>query len=70
MINNNILEAKLTKPNSFFGVTIQKGNLNIIFNYYPALWEHYIEVIAVFVFLLMLGFDTVCCLKDLDFVFF
>jgi hypothetical protein len=57
MINNNILEAKLTKPNSFFGVTIQKGNLNIIFNYYPALLEHYIEVIAVFVFLLMLGFD-------------
>ena len=32
-----ILEAKLTKPNSFFGVTIQKGNLHIIFNYYPAL---------------------------------
>jgi type IV secretory pathway VirB3-like protein len=57
MINNKILEAKLTKPNSFFGVTIQKGNLNIIFNYYPALLEHYIEVFAVFVFLLMLGFD-------------
>ncbi len=58
MINNNILEAKITKPNSFFGVTIQKGNQKIIFNYYPALWEHYIEVIiAVFVFLLMLGFD-------------
>jgi hypothetical protein len=31
---NNILEVKLIKPNSFFGVTIHKGNLHIIFNYY------------------------------------
>ncbi len=61
MINNNILEAKLIKPNSFFGVTIRKGNLHIIFNYYPdpIIAQYCIEAIAAFVFLLMLGFGYV-----------